>query len=100
MYILIAANGKLSLQDSDNLSEFSIREESSGAAVKQLSAIATVAENNHFWLEAAAVVEISGRQHDQQWVDGFWDMLAKVEAYGFSDRAKKRVKAHLDQYGC
>ena len=44
-----------------------------------------------------AEVKISGRGDDPQWVKNFWDMLTKVEAYGYSDMTKKRVKAHLDQ---
>lgn len=96
MYLLIAANGQLSLEDSDNMRAFSIIEQDSGLAATHLSTIATPAEEQHYWLEADAVVELSGRKDDQQWVAGFWDMLAKVEAYGFSDMEKKRVKAHVD----
>ena len=96
MYLLIAANGQLSLEDGDNMRAFSIVEQESGLAATCLSAIATPAEEQHYWLDADAVVELSGRKDDQQWVAGFWDMLAKVEAYGYSDMEKKRVKAHVD----
>lgn len=97
MYILVAANGDLSLQDSDNLRAFSILEEKSGSASTALSAIATAAEEQHYWLDADAVIELSGRKDDQIWIKEFWDMLAKVEAYGYSDMTLKRVKAHVDQ---
>jgi hypothetical protein len=96
MYILIAADGKLSLQESDNMRAFSIVEAIKGAVTEQLLAIATPADKNHYWLDANAMIELSGRKHDQVWVRGFWEMLAKVEAYGYSDMAKKRVKAHMD----
>lgn len=96
MYLLIAANGKLSLEDSDNMRAFSIVEEESGLAATQLSVIATPAEEKHYWLDANAVIELSGRKGDQQWVAGFWDMLARVEAYGYSDMKNERVKAHVD----
>jgi hypothetical protein len=66
MYIFIAANGELSLQE-------------------------------HYWLDADVVLDVSGRGDDQQWVEQFWEMLTKVEAYGYSDMTNKRVKAHLDQ---
>lgn len=97
MYILIAENGELSLQDCDNTRAFSIRETVSGTANSGLADIAIAAEDNHYWLDANAVVELSGRQHDQPWLDGFWDMLASVEAYGYSDMTAKRVKAHVEQ---
>lgn len=96
MYLLIAVNGQLSLEDSDNMRAFSIVEEESGLAATQLAAIATPAEEQHYWLDADAVVDLSRREEDQQWVAGFWDMLAKVEVYGYSDMKKKRVKAHVD----
>jgi len=97
VYLLIAANGKLSLKDSDNMRAFSIVEEENGLAAAQLSAIATPAEEQHYWLDADALVELSGRADDQQWVDGFWAMLAGVAAYGYSDMENRRVKAHVDQ---
>lgn len=100
MYLLIAANGQLSLEDSDNMRAFSIVEEQSGLASTQLTAIATPAAEQHYWLDADAMVELSGRKDDQQWVAGFWDMLAKVEAYGYSDMEKKQVKAHVDLARC
>lgn len=97
MYILIAADGQLSLEDSDNMRAFSIVEEVGGAAATRLEAIATPAEDQHYWLDANAVIELSGRGDDHQWLQGFWDMLAQVEAYGYSDMQNKRVKAHVDQ---
>ena len=96
MYILITNNGQLSLEDSDNMRAFSIVEEERGLAVAQLSAIATPADEQHYWLDADAVVELSGREDDQQWVKGFWDMLVKVESYGYSDMKKRLIKAHLE----
>ncbi len=68
MYLLIAANGQLSLEDGDNMRAFSIVEQDSGLAATCLSAIATPAEEQHYWLDADAVVELSGRKGDQQWV--------------------------------
>ncbi|MCP4388386.1 MAG: hypothetical protein GY802_08820 [Gammaproteobacteria bacterium] len=97
MYIFIAADGRLSLRDSDNLRAFSIVEETSGSAEKSLAAIAIPATGQHYWLDANAVVELSGRMQDESWVRQLWDMLASVEAYGYSDMENKRVKAHVEQ---
>ena len=96
MYLLITINGQLSLEESDNMRAFSIVEEEHGLAAKQLSTIATPAEEQHYWLDADAVVELSGRADDRQWVKGFWDMLVKVEPYGYSNIEKRRIKAHLE----
>ena len=95
MYILVDVNGVLSLQDSDNFREFSIVDESGGLAPTALSAIAEPAEDDHVWLDAKFVIELSTRDADQQWIDAFWEMLAKVEAYGYSNMTEQKVKAHL-----
>ena len=95
MYILVDKDGKLSLQEGDNFGEFSIVDESSGQASNSLVALAEPEGEDHYWLDANAVIELSGRESDQQWVDAFWEMLRKVEAYGYSDMNKQQVKAHL-----
>lgn len=95
MYLLIAADGQLSMQDVDNMRAFAIIEEKDGSARTALGDIAAAAEDNHYWIDADAVIELSGRNDDQIWIEGFWDMLAKVEAYGYSEMALKRVKAHV-----
>jgi len=77
---------------------FSIREGKAGSAAGWLARMATPAEEDgHYWLDADVVLDVSGRGDDQQWVEQFWEMLTKVEAYGYSDMTNKRVKAHLDQ---
>ncbi len=97
MYVRIAANGELSLQDTDNMRTFAIVEEVTGDCATRLAEIGTAAADNHYWLDADAVLELSGRGHDRQWVSAFWNMLASVAAYGFYDEATKRVKAHVEQ---
>ena len=96
MHVLIAADGTLSLQDVDNLKGFSIVESDAGSAASALAKIGEPAEENHYWLSAEEVLALSPRKDDQEWVDGFWAMLRKVEAYGFSDMENKRVKAHVE----
>lgn len=95
MYILIDASGDLSLRDGDNFREFSIVDESDGMASTVLAAIAEPADDDHFWLDANAVIELSAHRSDQQWIDAFWEMLGKVEPYGYSNMSRQQVKAHL-----
>jgi hypothetical protein len=96
VYLLIAADAQLSLQDTDNMRAFAIIEELSGSAGTSLGDIAVAAEDDHYWIDANAVVELSGRKDDQIWIEKFWNMLKKVETYGYSDLASKRVKAHVE----
>lgn len=99
MFIYITDDGRLSLKEIDNMKSFSIVEQTSGSqqgsAAEALKLIAEPAEENHFWLDAEAVVALSSRAGDQQWVDAFWSMLKAAEPYGFSDIERKRVKAHV-----
>jgi len=97
MYILVSADGTLSLEDVDNLNSFSIAEKSDVASSPTFSAIAVQAEEGHYWIDVDSVIKLSSRGGDQEWVDGFWDMLRKVEPYGYSDLVNKRVKAHIEQ---
>ncbi len=96
MYILIAVDGSLSLEEADNIKAFSIIENSPGSQSSEFSAMAESAEENHYWIDAEAVIELSARAGDQQWVEEFWNMLKKSEPYGYSDLVNKRIKAHIE----
>jgi hypothetical protein len=100
MYIQIAGDGSLSLEDCDNMKAFSIVEpvdaSATGKAVTALSAIAEPAEENHYWIDAEAVVQLSSQGGNPQWLENFWNMLKQVEAYGYSDVENKRIKAHVE----
>lgn len=96
MYILIDQNGSLSLQDVENMKAFSVRAQSEDVDRSKLLAIAQPVENEHYWIDVAAVIELSERSTDLEWVEGFSRMLKKVEPYGYYDIKTQKVKAHFD----
>jgi hypothetical protein len=96
MYIQVAVDASLRLEDIDNMKVFSIIEAVPGLSIKALADIAKPAEDNHYWIDADAIVRLSAKSSDPQWLEGFWDMLKKVEAYGYSDLQARRVKAHVE----
>ncbi|MEM7562232.1 MAG: hypothetical protein AAF353_04170 [Pseudomonadota bacterium] len=96
MYLLVTEQAEITLEDSDNLRAFSIKETQPECAAKFLGDIAQATQDNHFWLDAEAVIALSGRQEEPEWVQQFWGMLESVEAYGYSDMVRKRVKAHVE----
>jgi len=96
MYIRIAENGQLGLQDSDNFAAFAIVRAGRSAPLVQLEEIASAAEDDHYWLDADSVVELSGRKRDQQWVSDFRAMLENSAPYGYFDNSNNRVKAHME----
>jgi hypothetical protein len=97
MYILIPEKGELSLQQRDDMKSFLIMDQSRDGVAHALEAIAEPAEDNHFWIDADSVIELSGCSSDPAWVEGFWAMLKAVEPYGYADLAGRRVKAHVQR---
>ena len=67
----------------------------SGKAIHALSAISTADKDNHYWIDANAVIALSAKSGDVMWLEAFWNMLRQVEAYGYSNMDKKLVKAHV-----
>ncbi|MFT5259017.1 MAG: hypothetical protein ACI9J2_001989 [Saprospiraceae bacterium] len=103
MFIQINANGVLSLEEKDQMKSFSVVElkDASEAELAEsaLSAIAFAAEDDHYWIDAQAVIELSSESETSQWAVGFWEMLAAVEPYGYFDQETNRVKAHVERKG-
>lgn len=96
MHILINNNGELSLEDLDNLKSFSIIDKTENSNLTNLLMISQPAEDNHYWIDADAVIALSSKAEDPKWVENFWSMLSRVEKYGYSDMENKRVKAHIE----
>ena len=96
MYILISADGTLSLEDIDNLNSFSIVGNSEVTRSSAFSAMSIQAGEGHYWIDIDSVIKLSSRREEQQWVDEFWNMLRKAEPYGYADLVNKRVKAHVE----
>ena len=100
MKLIVAENGRLSIEDAANLSGFHIEPAAAlgegWAAVPAFAAIATAAEEKgHFWIDADAVAGLPAERADPEWRHAFWAMLRKVEPYGFADVAQRRIKSHV-----
>ena len=96
MKILINQDGKLNLEEPDDFNRFSIVDLSPTRERKALDAISVRAGDDHYWIDAEAVIDLSNRSHDPEWIDLFWSMLKKVEPYGYADLENRRVKAHIE----
>ena len=97
MHILISTTGELFLEDIENMKGFSIIDKSENSNLTNLLTISKPAEENHYWLDAEAVIALSSKAGDSNWLKDFWNMLAMVEKYGYSDMQNKRIKAHMEQ---
>ena len=97
MHIRIAGNGTVSLEDAQNFRGFSIVTDTAGTSLPPaFHDMATDAGDGRWWLDADAVVGLSGHAGDDAWTARFWAMLEGAEPYGFADLAKRRVKAHVE----
>ena len=93
MFLMIADDGGLSLEEADDFKRFHISGEPSGAGA--FGELSEDAGEGHYWLDADAIVALSGHADDEAWCASFWSMLEKAEPYGFSDMAGRRIKAHV-----
>ena len=98
MHILVDKTGALSLHDCENFKQFHISAPSQEdlRRCNAFSEISKKAEDEHYWLDADAIVSLSGRSDDQDWLNNFWTMLEKVEAFGYADISQRLVKAHCE----
>ncbi|MBX2870070.1 MAG: hypothetical protein KTR18_15425 [Acidiferrobacterales bacterium] len=96
MRILINEEGNLSLEQHEVFDQFSILDQSQTKSRKSLDAIATTAEDNHYWIDAEEVIKLSPLCGNEEWEAKFWKMLTAVEPYGYSDMERKKVKAHIE----
>ncbi len=99
MYLKIGTDGALSLEEVDDFKRFHISAEmdtlAGGDALLAFEAISEDMGDGHFWLDADAIIGLSGRSDDDDWNAAFWNMLEKAAPYGFSDLDARRVKAHV-----
>ena len=99
MYILIDQNGSLSLQDVDNMKEFSIRAENENVDRSKLLSIAQPAEDDHYWINRAFVIQLSEKAADHEWLEQFNQMLKMVEPYGYYNSETNKIKVHFVSMG-
>lgn len=99
MFVKVGGDGDLSLEEADDFKRFHVSADADTLSDRNVAAkfheIAEDAGEGHYWLDADAVVELSGRSGDAVWTGAFWAMLEKAEPYGFSDVEGRRIKAHL-----
>ena len=96
MYLTIDDGGRLSLEEADDFKRFHIEAAADRlSASAEFGAIAEDAGDGHYWLDADAVIALSPKADDGDWMDAFQTMLVKAAPYGFADLASRRIKAHV-----
>ena len=96
MHILIHQDGALSLEEHEEMKSLSVVDTTNNTNRSALENISVPTEDDHYWIEADAVIALAPQAADAQWVENFWKMLKAVEHYGYFDKENKRVKAHVE----
>ena len=96
MYLDISADTGVTLRDIEDFSRFHVETNlESPTDSAAFRALAAQAEDDHYWLGADAIIALSDKSDQPDWISRFKEMLSNVEKYGFFDRATDRVKLHV-----
>ena len=98
MYLNVQPDGSLTLEETNNFSRFEIRSTMDLASEhisEDFSKIAEPIENDRYWIDAEAILDLSSRADDAEWCKAFWAMLERAEPYGFADVTRKKIRSHV-----
>ena len=101
MFLQVNGDGSLKLCERQDFSAFHIvsTDRLSLKNSAPFRAILIETDEDHFWLDAKKLVSLAGRESLGEWRDAFWEMLDKVEKYGFYDSKRGAVRAHCEILG-
>ena len=98
MYLNIQSDGTLSLEETDDFSTFEIHSAidlASGQFNEDFAKISEPADNDRYWIDAEAILELSSHAGKLEWRRAYWVMLEQAERFGFADVNQKKIKAHV-----
>jgi len=100
MFVKVAADGSVSLEDKDNFRAFKIVVEGGTARLDQvrraLSGTAEVQDQGHAWIYEQALRKRPEVASDAAWQGNLGAMIEKAKPHGWVDEAKKAIKAHIE----
>ena len=100
MYVKVAADGSVLLEDKDNFRAFKIVVEGGPARLDQvrraLSGTAEVQDQGHAWIYEQALRKRPEVANDTAWQGNLGAMIEKAKPHGWVDEAKKAIRAHIE----
>ena len=100
MYVKVAADGSVLLEDKDNFRAFKIVVEGGPARLEQagraLNGIAEVQDQSHAWIYEQALRKRPEVEGDATWQSNLGAMIEKARPHGWVDDAKKAIRAHIE----
>ena len=100
MYVKVAADGSVYLEDKDNFRAFKLVVEGGPARLDQarraLSGTAEVPDQSHAWIYEQALRQRPEVKGDATWQGNLGGMIEKAKPHGWVDEAKKAIRAHIE----
>jgi hypothetical protein len=103
MFIKIAANGALLLEDRDNFRAFKLVVEGPRADIERarlaLTGTAELADADTAWVFEQSLRRWPDVAEDAAWQQALTAMIEKAKPFGWIDEQRKAIKAHVEWLG-
>jgi hypothetical protein len=100
MFVKVAADGRVTLEDKDNFRAFKLVVEGSPAAVASaksaLAGKAELVDEKTAWISEAALRQWPGVAQDAAWQSSLGAMIEKARPHGWIDDTRKAIRAHIE----
>jgi len=100
MFVKVAADGSVSLEDRDNFRAFKLVVEGAPSRLDQarraLASMAELPDQSTAWIYEKALRERTEVAGDAAWQGNLGTMIEKAKPHGWIDEQKKAIKAHIE----
>ena len=100
MFVKVAADGRVSLEEKDDFRAFKLLVEGGPARLDQvrraLNGTAEVQDQDRAWIFEQALRKRPEVANDATWQSNLGAMIEKAKPHGWVDDAKKAIRAHIE----
>jgi len=100
MFVKLAIDGSVSLEDPGNFRAFKLVIEGGPQRLDQarraLANLAELDDETHGWVYEQALRQRPEVAQDQSWQQGFGAMIEKAKPHGWIDEQRNAIKAHIE----
>jgi hypothetical protein len=100
MFVKLAADGSVSLEDRDNFRAFKLVVTGNASKLdevrKALNGVADIPDEKTAWISQAALRNWSDVARDQAWQQNLSAMIEKAKPHGWIDEQRQAIKAHIE----
>ena len=100
MFVKLAADGSVTLEDRDNFRAFKLVVEGGPARLDQarraLANTADLSDDKHAWIYEQALRQRPEVAGDTAWQANLGTMIEKAKPHGWIDEQKRAIKGHIE----